>query len=464
MKKVLFTALITLISASLFAGGIENKTNMSTGYLKNPSRNTENKRPDAAFYNIAGTAFMKNGLYIEAGNQFIIKEYKNTLPSDIANPLTGTVALSSQGYNDETFVYLYPDADIVYKHDKFAAFANFGIYAGGGKLEYSEGTGATALAFASSALTYGAQAKEAQAAASQYAAAGDSVNAATYESAAKQANAAATALLTAANNHSFTVNSVTYGWQLGGSYAVTDYLAIALAGRLTYGSQELEVTSSALSALNGGDEISYNASALGFTGLFGLHAKPLDGLDVSGQFAWRSKMNYEISDKKGTLLSNFVKEDEFRTDLAPVLNLGVGYQVMEPLYISTSFNYYFNNLADMNTALGKSDYNNSFEIALGADYDIIKEVTASAGIAYGHQGVTDTANNIFNPVLDSFQIGAGVEVKAIENLTVTGGVTWVKYFEKDYYVSSNGQTAKLELSKPLLFMFSLGLTYHFPNL
>ena len=74
MKKVLFTALITLISASLFAGGIENKTNMSTGYLKNPSRNTENKRPDAAFYNIAGTAFMKNGLYIEAGNQFIIKE------------------------------------------------------------------------------------------------------------------------------------------------------------------------------------------------------------------------------------------------------------------------------------------------------------------------------------------------------------------------------------------------------
>ena len=65
MKKYLAACLSLVCAGFAFAGGIENKTNMSTGYLRNPSRNTEHKRPEAAFYNIAGTAFMDDGLYIE---------------------------------------------------------------------------------------------------------------------------------------------------------------------------------------------------------------------------------------------------------------------------------------------------------------------------------------------------------------------------------------------------------------
>ena len=63
MKKQILKAAAIISAAAAFAGGVENKTNMSTGYLRNPSRNTENERPEAAFYNIAGTAFMKEGLY-----------------------------------------------------------------------------------------------------------------------------------------------------------------------------------------------------------------------------------------------------------------------------------------------------------------------------------------------------------------------------------------------------------------
>lgn len=48
-----------LVTGFAFAGGIENKTNMSTGYLRNPSRNVEAARPEASFYNIAGTGFME---------------------------------------------------------------------------------------------------------------------------------------------------------------------------------------------------------------------------------------------------------------------------------------------------------------------------------------------------------------------------------------------------------------------
>ena len=63
MKKTLLSVIFGLSAFSAFAGGVENKSNMSTGYLRNPSRNAECERPEAAFYNIAGTAFLNEGLY-----------------------------------------------------------------------------------------------------------------------------------------------------------------------------------------------------------------------------------------------------------------------------------------------------------------------------------------------------------------------------------------------------------------
>ena len=41
MKRTLAFAAAAMSVAFAFAGGVENKTNMSTGYLRNPSRNAE---------------------------------------------------------------------------------------------------------------------------------------------------------------------------------------------------------------------------------------------------------------------------------------------------------------------------------------------------------------------------------------------------------------------------------------
>ena len=131
MKKTLLSVIFGLSAFSAFAGGVENKSNMSTGYLRNPSRNAECERPEAAFYNIAGTAFLNEGLYIEAGNQFIFKEYGNELKT--FNMLSSK-GLNDYYSNDETTVYFYPDADVVFKKGRWSIFMNFGVYAGGGAL------------------------------------------------------------------------------------------------------------------------------------------------------------------------------------------------------------------------------------------------------------------------------------------------------------------------------------------
>ena len=167
------------------------------------------------------------------------------------------------------------------------------------------------------------------------------------------------------------------------------------------------------------------------------------------------EQKYEVKNVKGNIGAGLGIADgeTFHTDLPAVLNMGAGYQVLKPLYVSASFNYYFNSFAQLNSVLGKSDYSDSWELAAGADYDINDKVTASLGLSYGNQGTKDTVNNAFSPILDSLAIGTGVEYRPIENLTLTLGLLYIKYFKQDYSI--------IELNKQL-FMTSIGATYRLP--
>lgn len=461
MKKGLFFTAAIAFSFNIFAGGIENKTNMSTGYLRNPSRNTESSRPEACFYNIAGTGFMEEGLYIELGNQFIEKEYKHDLPESDANVLNsplsyfGLDTIKSGTYNDETTVYLYPNADIVYKFNDFSVFANFGIYAGGGKLEYSEGTAATELAFMKAAPTYLGYLNPANTAATAAQIA--------------EANAMLPLLTNIANNHSLTIDSITYGEQIGLAYNIKDILSLSAGVRILEGHQKLTLKSDYFNTLSAaltssageGNEVSCVARAFGISPVFGLHIKPVKVLDISAQLQYATIMKYKVGDLKGPAIASQIgitKKTTFRADLPTVLNTGLGVQASDQLYISASFNYYFNKPSSCNSIIGKNDYDDSFEVSLGADFQFNEYALVSFGAAYGNQGVKDTSNNIFNPILDSVQVGFGTEIKPSEKFAVTFGGTYVTYFETDYYIKSESSSFKNELNKDV-FMMSLGLTF-----
>lgn len=426
-KQLLFTGFV-LGAALAFAGGVENKTNMSTGYLRNPSRNAETSRPEAAFYNIAGTAYLQDGLWLELGNQFVFKEYTNSV-DDAQLKAVGV----DGDYSDTTTVWLYPDFDAVYRHGDFSVFGNFGIYAGGGTLNYDDGTALTGALLASKGK--------------ELAAAGGA------------AAAGAPLLIAAAKDHSVVINSITYGGTLGGAYKFLDGMVSVGAGlRMVYGTQSMELESSSLKALNGGDTISYDAKALGFGGVFGVHARPVDKLDVSLQYSTITKIEYELDNVKGNLAGGLGLEDgdKFNTDLPASFAFGAAYNVIDPLSLSFSFTYYFNKQAELDNALSESDYDDSFELALGADYKINDKVSASLGFAYAKQGTTDEDNSAFSPVLDSFSVGAGVEVYPVKNLTVTLAGMYVNYFDKTYDVGVD-----LDLSKDL-WMASIGATYMLP--
>ncbi len=389
MKKIIAGAILSALAAcAVFAGGIDAKTNLNAGYIRNPSRNTESERPEAALYNIAGTAFMADGLYLEAGDQFIFKTYSH---EDAVTE-----------YKDEKPVFLFPNAEIVYKHGKFGFFGTFQVAAGGGSLEYKDG----------SAALPGAKPID--------------------------------------------VYSVTFGQNLGVSYAINDKVSLSGAVRLLEANQTMETTHASLG------KIGYEASGFGVGGIFGVNWRPVENLDLAFQYKSVTKMECEIDSNKGSAAAlstlkfmgiDLAKGKKYDADLSPEFNFGAGYKI-DNLYLSSSFNYYFNGQADMGSALSdkNSDYDDSWEIYGGADYKINEKFLVSGGIGYSKQGYNDKYNNYFSPVLDCVSFGLGGEITPVKALTVAFGGMYAKYLEEEY--KSN------KLNKSII-MLGLSATYKF---
>lgn len=430
MKKAFFLAFIAGLGFA-FAGGVDNKTNLNQGYMRNPSRNTETLRPEAVLYNIGGTAFMNDGLYFELGNQFVLKNYADKL--------------NGQKFEDNENVFFYPNAEVVYKKDKWAAFFGFGVFGGGGTLDYSDGTGLTKLALQggfASALTA-------------------NIGSLISIGACTPADAAAYIASTSAKmaEHSLEVYSVQLGEILGASYKINDMISVAAAGRFMHGEQNITLKCDGLKSVNGGSsKIGYESNGYGFGGIFGVHIKPWNTLDIGIQYQTITKLKYKYDDLTGSYASSFLKADEgdnFKNDLPAVLNLGAGYTFFDKLNASMSFNYYFNKQATIESPIDRSeyDYDDSWEIALGADYRLNEKLSFGTGFSYGKQGAKSDVNNVFSPVLDSFVIGAGVEYSPVKMVTVSCSAMYCNYFSEDY--KKAGYT--MELSKDVV-MLALGVT------
>ena len=421
MKKLTVAAAAIFATAVLFAGGIDNKSNLNAGYLRNASRNTEHKRPEAVLYNIAGTGFMDDGLAFTVDNQFIFKKY------------TDDLEMNNTEYTDDKNVFFFPDFEAVYKKDNWSVFAGFGVFAGGGSLDYKDGTGATYMAL------YGATLKNLP----------NSVPPQYADATAKQV----------AGNHSLEAYSVTMGEILGVSYALNENISIAAAGRFLHSTQNMKLKCAGIASSNGGsDEIKYDASGYGLGGIFGINVVDLvPNFRFSAQYQTITKLEIEFDTVKGPMASSFaiVEGKKFKNDLPAVLNLGVAYQPVDNLDFSVSYSHYFNTQATMQNPLGKTDldYKDSWELGIGCDWQVTEKIGLSGGFMYSHQGTKTDVNSAFSPVLDSFVAGCGVEYQFTKQIMGTLAYMHCRYINKDYEMSGKS----MELDKDI-YLASLGVT------
>src|SRR4030042_5272243 len=84
MKKTYYVVallmLILMCPVFLFAFGVYNYQNQSAEYIKTQSRNASTDA-DAAYFNPAGTALMKEGFYFYISDQYLRALDKLTTPS-----------------------------------------------------------------------------------------------------------------------------------------------------------------------------------------------------------------------------------------------------------------------------------------------------------------------------------------------------------------------------------------------
>lgn len=402
MKKILktihLTAVISLISTPLLAGGIINKQNVSADYVRTLNRQAATDYADIAVYNPAGIMKMKTGKYIKVDLQFLAKDYSNSIPG--------------VGELDQDDSSIVPGIFAIHKEDNWAGYMTSGIVGGGGKVDFSQGN-ARSITSISSLLGV------------PFSVAGSFPQRVEAE-------------------------SIYIGYTIGMAYALNDIFSFS--GGLRYVSAYKKFTLSADGLpVFGNTVLELKDEADGWGGIFGVNIAPNDRWNFGIRYETETKLDFELDVRRGTqllALMGFNDGREQREDLPALLGLGASYKILENLKLDANFIYYLEKSATWET--GFDGAGNSFDLGFSAEYRFNKEWMASLGYLYTDLNI-DTDQILVLPEeskLDAHTFAVGGVWSATETLDFTVGALATVYdeetdqlgisYEKDVWALSCG--------------------------
>jgi long-chain fatty acid transport protein len=446
MKKKLWIlpVLALFTQPVLFAGSIDYLSNQSAKWIISLSKNAATDGADIANYNPAGTAFLPKGLYLDLSNQTLFKLYRND-DTKLRPTLTGSSPTFGLTDSDNTFkpemlTLALPNLYAVYNFGQLgignlALFLQGGVTAGGGDLDWKDGTAGTTYALSGlKAGILGATTAQ-----------GSPVD------------------LGGITSQSFKASSIYYGVGLGGAYSfLDDSLSVSLGGRMVIPRRSFTLaasfasTSLGLSSLNA--EYEYNA--LGFTPIIGFNARPIQGLTLAIRYEMETNLEFEYNEKNlsaghanpvlaetirsagAFLLESQGIQDgaQFNLNLPHIIAVGAEYQVNDALAVSLSGNVYLLSVADYGE--NTDDYFGiGYEIGLGTTYELIENLTLGLGFMYTESGAKDLyftdsmLNASANPPLDSIAVGLGGTYTFKNGLDITLSSLYSHYLPRDFTVS-----------------------------
>src|SRR5574344_8671 len=283
MKKVISSSvMLFMATATVCAGGLVTNSNQSAAFMRNPARDALTE-VDAAYYNPAGVAFMSNGFHFGFSNQAAFQQRNVTgtlIPSSIpvapgvTVPVDFSSTMQNREYKGTINSPVIPSIDFAYVTDRWSISSHFGVPGGGGSCEYADGL-----------PMFDAM-----------------IRASIFQKVLTASGNPTTANTVATNSavaSSFTGKSFLFGWQVGGSYKVTDYLSFAVGARLSYymanynGKVNFTVPGSAQTTYN----LDCDQSGLGFAPILGVNYKK-DGLSVAVKYEFRTSIEAENDTKE----------------------------------------------------------------------------------------------------------------------------------------------------------------------
>ncbi|MDL2241982.1 hypothetical protein LJB91_03655 [Bacteroidales bacterium OttesenSCG-928-L03] len=421
MKKRITMALMLILSLPSFAGGLLTNTNQHVSFLRMIARGASID-VDGVYSNPAGLGFMDDGFYLALN----VQSAYQTRTIDATYPLFGNM---TKEYEGKASAPVIPSFQAVYKMGNWAFSGSFAITGGGGKASFNDG-----LAMFDSQVMAGL-----------HQAAGITPD-------------------------KYTINSAMdgkqyiYGFQLGASYKINDYLSVFGGGRMNYvtGGYEgyLHAVSNASPSLSFYDiELDCEQTGWGITPIIGADVK-YGNWNLGLKYEFMANLNVENKTKTNTSTSGELADykDGVNTphDIPALLTAAVGYEILPTLRASVEYHMFFDKDAGMANDKQKYLTGNTNEYLAGIEWDVHPIVSLSAGYQKTDYGLADNFQSDISFSLDSYSIGLGGVVKITPNLNLNVAYFWTSY--DDYKKTSQLYTANYGRTNKV---FGVGVDYKF---
>ncbi len=446
MKKILTFMAFVLFCIPLLSAAIITNTHQSAVYIRMLARNAS-RDIDAVYYNPAGLTQLENGFHLAIYNQTIFQEKKviNAYP-----------LLNQDEYIGEVNIPFFPNFYAVYKKDKLALSFGFGPNGGGGTADFADGLPSFEIPFTVLPFLLTSMGLPT----TQYSA-----------------------------DLSFKGSSIFYGFQVNGSYAINEMIAVAAGVRYisavnTYegsinnvminpGHPLINPTGAMLPAVDFFNTIGQPAyaamvsnkavdvkqTATGITPLLSLNIRPSDNLNIGIRYEFNTKLEL-VNETTTDDIGIFPDGEKTRNDIPAILSFGLEYAIIPELRASISTNYFFDKDADWDGAEEFVD-SNSYDIAIGFEYDVTKTILLSAGYLRAQVGLREEYQSDLNHELTSDTFGFGGRISLGENFDLDLGGLFTSYLEAERTFTDLLVGSYLEKYQRSTWLFTIGLGYHF---
>ncbi len=196
-----------------------------------------------------------------------------------------------------------------------------------------------------------------------------------------------------------------------------------------------------------------------------------DRLNIGAKYEFKTKMNITnktIKDDTGM----FPDKQEYAADMPAFLSLGADYKTSESFKVSLGFHYYWDKSADYGKNGHESDGSykrgdnsdfidaNSYEIALGLQYDINEKIGLSGGYLYASTGPALTYQNDLSYSLSSNTFAFGGVGHVSEKFDIDLGFLYTAYSPSSKEINYGFETITETYDKSN-WIASVGFTYKF---
>lgn len=468
-KKLLCcVALLSAVSGTALAGGILTNTNQNVAFLRNPARDGA-IGIDGIYSNPAGVAFMDEGTHLSINWQAAWQ----TRTIETTNPvfsMSKDFNGQPQRYEGKASAPFLPSVQAAYNKGKWSLQFNFSVTGGGGKCEFANGLGSF------------------EGAVGQIAAGLNQFGV--------MAGLPNPRICNGYDCNSYMQGKQYYfGFTMGAAYKVTDNFSVYGGIRVLYGSatykakiDNIKVITDAtpegmdfgqyydqlkpyidaaaqvspaakklqaVESYREGVNLQSDQSGVGFAPILGADLK-LDKFNFAVKYEFRTKMNME---NKSTVkeahaidaVNVFRDGTSIREDQPSLLAFGVQYTPVECVRINAGYHHFYDKAAKktyykMNEAGVSTRYDNKNDMLAngtneylgGAEWDITKKLTASAGFQITRYGNTDEYINDISFVVDSWSYGLGVKYQVTDKIAINAAYFKTCYDDYTTAVDANG--------------------------